>query len=814
MTQLIDLATPSFPVLRQQIEEGARTGTLLLDLAALAPELVPPLQDLLRVAQVRLDAVKAEVADAEVRVVGTWKLPAISLPFLVEARFRPAGAGIGCRFAIAPVRNPLDAIGGDLARAARLLPIKPSDFWITLSTTEERAAHIGIEGHEVANALIARGAGYLMRFDGQLLRLLSLQQTVFSLAAGLDTPAFRANLDARLRIGELLELDLEQLAFAGKNQLSITGTGILRLFGATLTCKGDLALGLQSMGFSTDVDPVVKLLDRAFFRGFSLKRSRATLNGTLTAYSVGVAGDFVIAGSNHTGAYEAQYAAGNTTPFPDLFQLNASRLTPSDALTVMSGIVVGLPRAIDRLVVLENVHLYYSTRDGLATRSGVPSRQGAAMHGDVVLLGYRGYVEAQAFGDAYRLRLLLDPINVGGILEISGSGEATPAAYNGTKVKAGGILLEVDTQQKQVAGSLKVRFLKQVSAGVRADLRDDALAFEVDASFTKPLGKLKFASVLVHEQVRMTAGIDIQVGVSDFGVRIPRLAGVKGSVAVAANAKSSTTRVDATIHLGPLSLPLSLTLDATELEELASAIEKAVEREVSKALADAAKWLMVALEGLLKSGVQQIEQGLSEIGAEFQKRFKCTGEETARLLKQAGYAMEQALWVLSDNPIKDLMKTFGTAGAYTVSEIAAGFAKLCNQAKPEYLAREVGHLLNAGGLRAEELANVVAGLAKDTQRAAEALVQIGRPVREVAKFLFDAKKTVVQAAEIIGGAFGDLEKETLKQSLKLVGYAEKEVAKVVDNLWREGGRFVKNLHDEMKRAWDRYTPSIRIVLRF
>ncbi|GAB3097792.1 hypothetical protein [Lysobacter terrae] len=809
MTTPVLLDTPpSFAELQQQVKEGVRVGALLLDLAMLAPQLAPKLENLLSLAKIQLGALKAEIGDTEIRVRGTWKLA--STTFGVEACFAYAGSGIDCTVAIAPTRNLLTAVGGDLALILKALPIKPADFWITLSTVERRSARIAIEGHEVADAVIAEGRGYLMRFEGRLLELAQLEKVVLSLTDGLEQPVFHVNLNKKISIKPLLDLQLDGLTFANAQQLTITGAATLHLFGATLACAGDLALSARSIGFSADVDPIVKMLDHVFFHAFTLQKSRATITGTLDAYVVGLAGEFKISGSPDGGRYQAQYSSGNTTPFPDLFELDAGRITPSDALTVMTGVPIQLPNALDRLVVLESVYLYYAAFDGRPTLSGVPSRRGAALHGDIVLLGYRGYVAAEAFEDSYRLALLLNPINLG-IIEIGGSGEATPATYKGTKVKPGAIRLELDTKKKQAAGDIKIRFLQQAVVTQRATLGEHGLEFAYVISLPQPLGNREYACALEHERVRMTTGLDIEVGISDFGVHIPRLASVQGSISIDAGKSGATATVSATIQLGPLSLPLSLTISAADLAKLPQAIEGEVENKVAEALGKALNWLRVALEGLLKSGTREIQRGLMKIGDELSHRFEgLSAKDAARALKDAGYAMEQALWVLAKNPLEDLMSTFGAAGAYTVDEIVGGLSKLCNQAKPEYLAREIGGLLSTGGLVGEPLARVVMGLSKDIKKAAEALGQIGRSAEEVAAFLIGTKTPVAEAATILGGAFLQIEKETLKNAMKAAGYAEREITKFLDKLWDEGGKLVTNLRNEVKRAWDRYAPSIKL----
>jgi hypothetical protein len=799
----------SFAELKQQVQAAQQTGALALDLAALAPDLGPLLADVLRYAQLQLGALQAQVSDARVSVRGEWQVG--SVRFGVEAQFVAAGSGFETTVVIAPLQNPLQELGGDLRRILLLLPIRPADFWVTLSTLAQPAARIAIEGHEVADAAIAEGRGYLMRFEGPLLKKIGLADTVFSLAERLTTPVFTAKLNQHIRIaGDLIELQLRGLTFASLEQLTITGAGTIRLFGVRLTCNGDLAFGLGSIGFNANVDAVVSQLDRFFFRGYKLKNSHVSVNGTVESYSVGVSGDFVINGTGHGGSYEAQWSAGNITPIPDLFQLQAARLTPSDALTVMTGVTISLP-AIDQLLTLDGVYMYYALQDGLPTRSHVPSRRFAALHSDVMVLGYRGYAEMAVFENASRLKLLLTPIKLGDVLEISGMGTATPGTYTGTKVKAGGIALEVDTEQKKVAGNLKVRFLRRAEVACAADLRERGMHFELKVALPQPIPELKFEVGVEHERAQMAAGFAVDIGVDDFGVHIPRLAAVSGTVAFDVTPTSANGKVTAAIKLGPLSLPLSLAVDAKDIERLPKLIEEAVQKLVNDALANAVNWLRVALEGLLRSGTQEIEKRLYQVGKEFARLFHQTPQQAAKALKDAGYAFEQAFWVLADNPLTDLMETFGTAGAYTAEQIVDTLKKICDHVKPEYVARDVGSLLQQGGMATADVARHVLGIARDVGKAAEALVDC-QTVKEIGDFLHGAGKTTGQAAEILGGAFGDLDKEVTKQAMKAAHFAEQEVEQAVERLWTAGGELVKNLQREFERAWRQYTPRIRIVI--
>lgn len=808
----------SFDHLRAEIAT-ATTGTYQLAVGAIAGELAGAVQELLGLAVLKLDQLDVPEIDANrIRLTGVVRLPyrrGRTVDVTIEALFVRAGTGMDYSFVFAPAAGALDVLAGDLRKVLDLLPVEVEGLWFTLSSIEREAARIAIPGRELADVAIARGRGVLFRLQGKLLDLLKLGDTVFYLASLTQPLRFETKVNVPASIGSLLTLQVTSLAVNGADSITFVGQAAFKLFDGELVF--DTALSLTSKGISIDI-PVpqefVAPFNRAMFQPLVFSNTVVRLSGTVSSYAVGLTGNFKIKGSRNSGAYLATYAAGNTTPFPDLFELEAERLTLSDAITVMAGVPIVLPAFLNRIVVLERTYLYYAARPGLTTRSGVPSVDGAKAHSNVILLGYKAYGEFSALADdSGSAKLLLAPIKLGTIVEIRGKGTGTPKGYQGTKIGGKAIQLEVDSGSRRAVASLEVALFGAASVGCEGILTEQAMEFAVDVGLPAPLGTTKFIGALTHESVVLAADFRTAIEVDaewGFGrMKIAKAAQVEGSLKVVAKPTGASGSCDARVSLGPVSFAFGLSFDPGRIDKLPQMIRDEVVRLVVEALKEVTVWLAAVLDGTIKF-IRDAGEVAEWVGYELRNTFNKVGKEAAVALKKAGYVLNDAYAILEQGEklaLGKVMDVMTGAGAYAEREVVEFFTAIGKMDKPEHTARMLGELLLDNGMSPKRVIEEVHKIVNDVPLVAEVLGLLEYPINEVVEFLKEKRIAVGKAAEALVRAYWNINKDVVRESLKLGGYTFKEAGDAAENVFRESGRFAENVRDEVRRAWDRYVPK-------
>jgi hypothetical protein len=797
------------------------TGTYELALGQVAGDLAGAVQDLLGLALLKVEALKVpEIDNSHIRLTGLVRIPVRrgrTADIAVEAWFTRAGSGMDYTFAFAPAKDALAILAGDLRRVLDLLPVGVDDLWFTLSSIDVAASRIAIPGRELADVAIVRGRGILFRLEGRLLDLLQLGDTVFYLAGLAQPLRFETKLDVSARIGHLLTLQVSSITVNGADSITLFGQAAFRLFDGELVF--DTALGLTSRAISLNI-PVpqefVASFNRAMFQPLVFSDAVVRLSGTVSSYAVGLSGRFKIKGSGNGGAFLAMYAAGNVTPIPDLFELQADRLTLSDAVTVMAGAPIALPSFLDRIVTLEQTYLYYTDRPNLPTLSGVPSVPGAKVHSNVTLLGYKAYGEFSSVPDGFKAKLLLAPIKLGTLIEIKGKAAGSPKGYRGNSIGAKAIQLEIDGVSRQAVASIDVSLFGQASVGCVATLSENAMDFAVDISLPPPLGTTRFIGALTHQSVALAADFRTEVGVdAEWGygrMKIAKAAQVEGKIKVVAGPASATGSCDVRVSLGPVSLAFGLSFDPGHIDKLPQMIRDEVIKRVLDALKQVTVWLEAVLDGTIEF-VIDVANTAEWIAYEMRDTFKVVGKEAVIALKKAGYTFNKAYLVLNEIEevaLRRVMDVMSDAAAYTEQEVIEWFKTITTFPKPEFTARMVAELLLDNGMSPERVIEEVQKLVKDVPLVAEVLGQLRRPIFEVVEFLQEAKIDAAKAAELLVRAFWQINKQVVAEALKGGGYAVSEATQAAENIFRESGRFAENVRDEVRRSWDRYKPEITI----
>lgn len=813
----------TFEGLRDLIVASAG-GAVDIAVGQVAGELASALTNYLGLTTLRLQQFRMlEQGEAAVQIAGTIKLPIVEnsgrkVDIGVDARFWRAGSRIGYTivFAVSPAATR--AMLGDLARVLDALPVQMNGLWLSLSSDQRGVMRIETPGQELGEAVIQAGCSYLFRLGGQLLKTLKLEDAVFYLANFPDSLNFKTETRIVIPIGSLIQFTIKSISVEGAQAIGFTGEGELDFFGQKVVFLATIRLTTGSVAFEIDLGRFVPRIDHPFFKPLTLTRAAASIEGSLSSYAVGVSGEFVIAGSGNKGAFLVKYATGAPTPLPDLFELESNQLILSDLATLATGVPITLPPLLDRVIVLSNSYVYYARVPNLVTRSGVPSIPGVKGHSNVSLLGYKAYGEISAVGEKFAANFQFAPIKLGNVIEISGSGQGSPRGYIGNGVGKNAVLIAVDSDNRTAAASLKVRFLGQASIDTIGSLKDDALSFMVKAKLPAPLGETTFSAEFGHETATIITTISMPVGVkADWGggkFSIAKAAQVEADLKIVAGPSGAKARADIRASLGPVKLAFPIDFDPLDMAGLVARIQREVAEKIIEELKDAVKWLSAVLEGAIEftMGTAQLAEA---IGEELKRGFKRTAEQAAAALREAGYHINNAYLVLElgfEAGYENLRDLLQEAGGYTERAVVDWIREVSEADVAKFTVRTVGDIMLRAGYGTERAIAEVQSILKDVKLTAEVLGQLVDSPREVARFLKNAGVGVEQAAAYLAEGFYRLTQDAIKSTLVDTGYAAKAVTQAIENVWRESGRVIENVRDELGRFWSRY--EVRVTVRW
>ncbi len=813
--------TQRFEELREKVVSSVG-GAVEISVADIARDLDSALVAYLGLASLKFQQFQLlEQGDAAVRIAGSIRLPVGNrkADLGVDARFTRAGSDIGYTVVLSLGTGAAGAALGDLRQMLDALPVRMENLWLSLSSEARGPMRIETPGLELDDAVIDAGRGYMFRLGGQLLKGLKLDETLFYLANFPDALKFNTRTSITIPIGPLLQFTIRTIAIEGAQAVSLAGEGAFDFFGQKLAFVATIRISVSSIALEIDLGRFVPQIDHPFFKPLTLTRAVASIEGTLANYAVGLAGDFVISGSGNTGAFLVKYDTRAPAAVPDLFELESKRLILSDLATIATGVAVTVPPLLDRVIELDNTYLYYARKPGLSTLSGIPSVVGVKAHSNVTILGYKAYGEVVAVADKFAGKFQFAPIKLGNVVEISGSGQGSPRGFSGNAVGKNAIMVEVAADSPGAAASLKVRVFGQSSIDAIGRLNESALAFQVAAKMPAPLPDASFSVDLRHEvasltsRIAMTLDIKADWGGGDFG--ISKAAQVEVDLAIVATRDGATGRAQVHVSLGPVRLAFPIDFDPLDIASLVKRIRAEAERRVLEALEDAVIWLRAVLDGTIAL-IGQTGKLAEALGEELRDFFKRSAGDAAAALRQAGYDVNNAYLVLEHafraeyEDIRDLLQK---AGGYAEEVVVGWLWEVCKGDAAQFGARTVADLMLRAGYGTERAIVEVQRVLKDAKLTAEVIGQLTDSPKEVARFLVATGVSVQHAASYLAEGFYRLTQDALKQTLVSSGYAADEAQRAVEQVWRESGRVISDIRDELSRAWDRYRPRVTIRWR-
>ncbi len=805
----------TFDDLHKLVASARQTRALALEIADFAPSVADTIGQWVDTTRLELSRVGvALLAPDELRLTGAMQL---GLRIDCELRFFRESGGIGYALTFG-TGNPLELLRGDFKAIAGLVAIDA--LWWTASSRAMKDVDVALAGLEAKALEFRKGFDNLhLRLDSRVLDTLKLAGAVFDVVMTGQVPAFSVAKELHFELKPVLEARVRRLTVGANGALALEGEVIPKLLGAPVPpIPAAMHFTPASVAIRVPV-PAPPPMPRGIpFQAITLSHCFAEVAGSLGAANYGIAADgrYVLpGGSGNGGTYRFEYSAGNTTPIPDTIELSIDELRIGDVLNLMSPVAVKLPAGIGDLVVLRNGYAYYAAKQGARSASGVELAQGVTARGSITVFGAPAYLSVDVHSGAVAARLLTDPLRLGKILALRGTGVRPPAQYAGPRFAPDAIGIAIDTGAGTAEASLIVDFLGQTIHQAEGAIEQGGITLKTRTS----LNYIANVPLEVHAGVRglsarggfefrqpvdlpFKAGFNLQ-GLGKFSGTFEITGDLGGAAKVAVQA--SLTVLGFTV-----SLPKPLEIDPDRLKDLAELVVQALYDAARKMLLDAVELVKAFLMGAVRYTLSAAEAG-RKLVAYLVVEARATARQIISIMHAAGATAGRALELVRDGAaalgefaFETVVGTLRTL--YDAAEVLDTLRQWAVQfagAAVEKIAENLAWLMRRGGFAVQAIVDEAWRYVGHLQDGAKAFARVlmlgGVAASEIAKHLKHLKVGIDDAGKILGEIFGtDIIEDILKPAFGL-----NEARRVAGNLERELGRFSRNVEDEWNSFWGR-----------
>lgn len=500
-------------------------------------------------------------------------------------------------------------------------------------------------------------------------------------------------------------------------------------------------------------------------------------------------------------------------PDPLLLSFQAAEISVSEVLAAFA------PRAEhalpDWLTRLRFVDVgFFWAESVVVMPDGTTARPGLAFHGGVQVLDFQAYAALSIDATGIAGELMLAPIHVGGVLDLTGSGAGVFRSQHGGQsvaptvlpgkspapaervqlVAPGGPVVQFRTHQSPwLYASIHASLFGAVSADVEALISSegvhfllraaitDAVVAELDCTVSKS-GLAAHAEFGVH--LRADLG-PIRILGQDLGT-IHLDAGFDLKMALEVTAGHFLLKLDGDFEFegARLTFPtLRIEVAPSSLAELPERLIRHLGENLEHVFAD----LFAEAGRLLEEAAREVEEAAEAVAREVEKAGEAALEEAKRIAEAAEQAVERAAHEVA-------------AEAERVEKEAEEIARAA--------AEEVAAVARAAEQEVERIAAEVAEVARKAEQEIEAIgAEIGREAVAVEQAVVQVAQAALAEVERIGRAVEAEVQQLLadaRRAAESVIAAARQVVQALEHeaeaLWNEAKRLAEAAADALRRA--------------
>jgi hypothetical protein len=333
-------------------------------------------------------------------------------------------------------------------------------------------------------------------------------------------------------------------------------------------------------------------------------------------------------------------------PNPLLLSMYLQELSLSEAVEAFTNQQAGLPAVVNDISASDLMIYWCDAPAGLQQPDGTWAYPGYGFNAILDLYGIRAYAELKIDSTSgITGNACIDPLGIPGVIDLTGTGPGTPAAYTGqATVRPGGAQIQVSTIASPYLDiSWQLTLFSTLTQTVSAQLTSSGFTFAADASaagFSSALACAFQTSGHLSMTFSVSLNADADLGtVSGVHVGHVHLADVAAACSLTADASPSLRiTIDASFEFDGTgySMPqISVSTPFSSLPDIPAAILRQIENEGATIFAGfistAAAYLDVVRQGLITAG--------DEIGSVLRTGYGLTADQAAAAMKAAGYGI-------------------------------------------------------------------------------------------------------------------------------------------------------------------------------
>lgn len=700
---------------------------------------------------------------------------------------------------IEPNGKWLKKINSTIKQTLDLLPVDFGETIFIHSSIDIPETSISFDENKIYEIAVIKRNSLATHVKTELLKILNLPDTLFFIQKT-EEGIYRIfkDLQFHINLAGILKLDVNRININNKDSFSIDGNLELPFVNNTLDCS--VAMTTDSYHTRIKLEDEVKLPIQEILKGLHIANLELDFHGSFlnpNEYVYGLSGNFAIGEpvntkTEHDFSYKTlkpnefnlKFNPTSSSYVPVFFQAYVDKISMSKGITLITGTETNLPKFLDPIKLYSTYIYYCAPNQQNLLLNGVKAKKGIAISSGINILGLDAYCEYSAIDNRTTGNIILEPINIANLIKIEGDAQGTPSSYNGPRIERGGVQLFFDSAGPiyfRTDVSVKLFDLFEFNAG--ASVQEKGLQFYTDIDLgivraqcdclLKSIDDFQIKSNFEAEIIGLNADLG---SLGKLSLNLDVFTEIDFSVKF--KSSDSLANVLVGFSFNGAKKEIKLSINVKQLKNIEDYIRKEILELIESVLLTPLEWLKSILDGAIKIGENILEEA-KEIAEKLEKQFERTIEQSAKLLKNAGYETEKAARILLNgfsSSTKDVAKVLLNV-KYPVSEIA----KVLNNLS-EDTVREIFEVMKNIGAPIEEVAKGLKAVGSELQNV---LKELNLSEKEAAELLKGLGKTVLEQAQILKNL--GIVKNVADTALRTAGNVASEVTSAISRVFGGGG---------------------------
>lgn len=696
---------------------------------------------------------------------------------------------------IEPNGKWLRKVSSTIKKTLDLLPVDFEETIFIHSSLEIPETTISFDESKIYEVAVNKGNSIATHVKSELLKILNLPDTLFFIEKTEEGiyKIFK-DLEFDIYLAGLLKLDAKKININNKDSFSLDCNIELPFLNNALDCS--VAVTAESYHTRVKIEEEVRLPIQEILKGLNIANIELDFHGSFinpNEYVYGLSGNFAIGepvtvNTEHDFSYSTlkpnefnlKFNPTSSTYIPVFFQSFVDEISMSKGITLITGTNPNLPRFIDPIKLYSTYIYYCAPNQQNLLLNGVKAKKGIAISSGINILGLDAYCEYSAIENRTTGNIILEPINIANLVKIEGNAQGTPATYNGPKIEKGGVQLFFDTQGPiYFSTDLRVNLFDLFDINAGATVQENGLQFYTDLDLgivrtqcdclLRSIDDFQFKSNFDAEIIGLNADLG---SLGKLSLNLDVFTEINFSVKF----KSSDGFANVLIgfNFNGTKQEIKVSINVKQLKNIEDNIREEILEFVEGILLSPLEWLKSILDGAIKVAENILEEA-KEIAKKLEKQFERTIEQSAKLLKNAGYETEKAARILLNgfsSSTKDVAKILLDV-KYPVSEISKALNDLT-----ENTVREIFEIMNNIGAPVEEIAKGLKSVGKELEKI---ITELNLPDKQVAEILKGLGNTVLEQAQKLKNL--GIVKGAAETALRAVGNVGNEVKNAIGKVF-------------------------------